>query len=97
MDFPGRTPSLMAARDAERTSRPGGGRDPVSAGVKLGGFLLLLAAVFAGAHAVGAHLGPVNTGQSPSGSGSSMHMGGSGSMNMGGQPAPQARLRGGRP
>jgi hypothetical protein len=97
MDFPGRTPGLMTARNDEQTSRPRGGRDSVSAGVKLGGFLLLLAAIFAGAHAVGAHLGPVSSGSSQPGGGSSMHMGGSGSMNMGRQPAPQARLRGGRP
>lgn len=70
---------------------------PVSAGIKLIGFLLLLAAVFLGARAVGAHLGPVTTIQSRSGGSGSMNMGGSGSMNMGGQPAQQARLRGGRP
>jgi hypothetical protein len=70
----------------------------VSAGVRLGGFLLLLAAVFAGAYAAGAHAGPVTTSQSRTGGGAgSMNMGGSGPANMGGQPAPQARLRGGRP
>jgi hypothetical protein len=96
MDVPGRTPSLVTARGDENTSRVGGG-SPVSAGIKLGGFLLLLAAVFAGAHAVGTHLGPVTTSQAQQGGGSPMHMGGPGSMNMGGQPAPQARLRGNRP
>ena len=70
----------------------------MSAGIKLGGFLLLLAAVFLGARTVGAHLGPVATSQSQSGGGAGpMNMGGSGSMNMGRQPAQQARLRGGRP
>ncbi len=70
----------------------------MSARVKLCGFLLLLAAVFAGAHAAGAHLGPVTTSQSQSGSsGSSMNMGGTGSTGTGGQPAQQARLRSGRP
>ena len=70
----------------------------ISAGAKLGGFLLLLAAVFGGAYAAGAHLGPVTAGQSQTGGGDApMHMGGSGSMNTGGQPAPQARLRGGHP
>jgi hypothetical protein len=32
--------------------------------VKLAGFLVLLALVFAGAHTVGAHLGPVTTSHS---------------------------------
>ncbi len=73
------------------------GAAPVSAAMKLIGFLLLLAAVFLGARAVGAHLGPLTTSQSQSGGGGSMNMGGSGAMNMGGQPAQQARLCGGRP
>jgi hypothetical protein len=51
----------------------------VSPPIKLIGFLLLLIAVFLGAHTVGAHLGPVTTSQSQSG-------GGAGSMHMGGQP-----------
>jgi hypothetical protein len=97
MDFPSQAPAPAATQDGVRTSRPGAAKDSVNAGLRLAGFLLLLAVVFAGAHAVGSHLGPVSTGQTQSGGGSPMHMGGSGSMNMGGQPAPQARLRGNRP
>lgn len=96
MDVPDRTPSLVTARGRKYTSHAGGA-SRVSAGIKLGGFLLLLAAIFAGAHAVGAHLGPVTTSRSQPGSGTPMHMGGAGSMQMGGQPAPQARLRGDQP
>jgi hypothetical protein len=70
------------------------GDNTVSPAAKLCGFLLLLAAIFTGAYAAGAHLGPVTTSQSQSGSGS-MNMGGSGSMNMGGH-APVAPARGGR-
>ena len=59
-----------------------------SSSVKLCGFLLLLAAIFLGAHAAGAHLGPVTTTYSHSGGGAGgMNMGGGGSMNMGGTPA----------
>ncbi len=62
-------------------------RCPVSAAVKLIGFVLLLVVVFAGARLAGAQLGPVTTSQSQTGgSPGSMHRGGSGSMNMGGQP-----------
>jgi len=49
--------------------------------VKLVGFLLLLVAIFAGAHAVGAALGPVTTGHShvvytgTNGTGGGMNMG----------------------
>jgi len=54
--------------------------------VKLIGFLLLLALVFAGAHAAGARLGPVSTSHShvryDGGEGSP----GMGGMNMGGNP-----------
>jgi hypothetical protein len=70
---------------------------------KLVGFVLLLAAIFLGAHAAGSVLGPVTTthaqvsypGQDPMGSGGTggMNMGGSGS---GQGPAPAVRLRGGR-
>jgi hypothetical protein len=67
------------------------------AGVKLVAFLLLLAAVFTGAYAAGARLGPVTISRSPSGGAGSMNMGGSGAANMGQQPAPRARLRGARP
>ncbi len=49
----------------------------MSAQARLGGFVLLLAAIFAGAYAVGHHLGPVNVSYLRSG-GSSMNMGGSG-------------------
>jgi hypothetical protein len=57
--------------------------------VKLAGFLVLLAAIFACAHAIGARVGPVTTGHSQvqyAGSGAAtrgMNMGG---MNTGGQP-----------
>ncbi len=68
----------------------------MSPAAKLCGLFLLLAVVFAGAYAAGAHLGPVSVGTSQSGGGSgSMNMGGSGSMNMG--HAPVAPGRGGRP
>lgn len=89
MDSPGQ-PSygITRANAADDGSRSWD--TPVSAGIKLIGFLLLLAAVFLAARAVGAHLGPLTTSQSQSG-------GGAGSMNMGGQPAQQARLRGGHP
>lgn len=53
--------------------------------LKLTGFLLLLAVIFAGARLTGASVGPVNTGhahvQYTGGGGSGM-----GGMNMGGQP-----------
>jgi hypothetical protein len=56
--------------------------------LKLAGFIVLLALIFAGAHAAGARLGPVNTGHlqvrySGGVSGGSPGMGG---MDMGGQP-----------
>lgn len=70
----------------------------MSAPVKLLGFLLLLAAVFIGAHAAGAYLGPVTTSQSQTGNGpGSVNMGNSGSMNMDGPPAQPARPQGSRP
>jgi hypothetical protein len=73
----------------------------VSPAAKLCGFFLLLAAIFAGAYAAGAHLGPVSVGVSQPGSGGPgpMNMGGSGSMDMGGHApgAPVAPGRGGRP
>jgi hypothetical protein len=53
--------------------------------VKLIGFIVLLIAVFAAAHAVGGALGPFTTGHSPviyTGG----HGGGAGGMNMGGNP-----------
>ena len=56
----------------------------MSAAAKLVGFVLLLIAVFLGARAVGAHLGPVTTSQSQSSSGGQSQSGGGGSMNMGG-------------
>jgi hypothetical protein len=56
----------------------------VSPAVKLAGFLVLLALVFAGAHAAGARLGPVTTSHSQvryagngTGQGGGMKMGGS--------------------
>jgi hypothetical protein len=68
---------------------------------KLLGFLILLAAIFIGAHAAGARLGPVTTSHSRisyPGQGGGMNMGG---MNMGGtgtgqDTAPMVKLRGGR-
>jgi hypothetical protein len=65
----------------------------VSPAAKLCGFLLLLAVIFAGAYAAGAHLGPVTTSASQSGGAGPMHMSGSGGMNMGGS----APARGRRP
>ncbi len=59
------------------------------AAVKLAGFLVLLAAIFVWAHAIGSTVGPVTTGHSQiqyTGGGAAtggMNMGG---MNMGGQP-----------
>jgi len=53
--------------------------------IKLAGFLVLLAAVFAGAHAAGGRLGPVTTGHSQvqyTGGGTGVP--GTGGMNMGG-------------
>jgi len=72
---------------------------------KLVGFVLLLAAIFVGAHLAGSHLGPVTTTHSqvsyPGLGGGAGNMGG---MNMGGSgsggsqgPAPAVRLRGGQP
>jgi hypothetical protein len=86
---------LFRGRGRMRSAGRGKGDDTVSPAAKLCGFLLLLAAIFTGAYAAGAHLGPVTTSQSPSGSGGSMNMGGSGSMNMGGH-APVAPARSGR-
>jgi hypothetical protein len=70
---------------------------------KLLGFLILLAAIFIGAHAAGARLGPVTTSHSQvsyPGQGGGTNMGG---MNMGGgntgpgqDTAPIVKLRGGR-
>jgi hypothetical protein len=55
--------------------------------LKLFGFLVLLVAIFAGAHLAGARLGPVTTGhahvQYSTGNGGGPGMGG---MNMGGRP-----------
>jgi hypothetical protein len=50
----------------------------VSPIAKLFGFLILLAAMFAGAYAVGAQVGPIAVSHG-SGNGGSMHMGGTGS------------------
>jgi len=68
---------------------------------KLVGFVLLLIAIFVGAHLAGSRLGPVTTshaqvsypGQGGGGTGG-MNMGGSGSGGSQG-PAPAVRLRGG--
>ncbi len=64
---------------------------------KLVGFMVLLAAIFIGAHAAGSDLGPVTTTHSQV---SYPGLGGTGGMNTGqsgGGQAPAARLRGGRP
>ena len=67
---------------------------------KLLGFMLLLAAIFIGAHAAGAHLGPVTTSHSqvsypqPGGMTGGMSMDVSGGSSP--RPALAARLRGGR-
>jgi hypothetical protein len=71
---------------------------------KLVGFVLLLIAIFVGAHAVGSGLGPVTTshaqvsypGQGGGGKGG-MNMGGSSGSGGGQQLAPAVRLRGGHP
>ena len=69
---------------------------------KLVGFVLLLMAIFAGAHAVGSYLGPVTTthaqvsGPGLGGGVGGMNMGRSGS-GSGQGPAPAVRLRGGQP
>jgi hypothetical protein len=52
--------------------------DMVSPTAKLLGFLILLAAMFTGAYAVGAQVGPIAVSHS-SGNGGSMQMGGTGS------------------
>ena len=69
---------------------------------KLVGFVLLLIAIFAGAHAAGSHLGPVTTthsqviGPGQGGGKGGMNMGSSGGGDQGSAPA--VRLRdGGRP
>ncbi len=69
---------------------------------KLVGFVLLLIAIFIGAHAAGAHLGPVTTTHAQV-SYPGLGSGGTGGMNMGGSgsggrqgPAPAVRLRGGQ-
>jgi hypothetical protein len=49
----------------------------VSPAAKLCGFLILLAVIFGGAHAAGAHLGPVSAGRSQP-AGGPMNMGGTG-------------------
>ena len=68
---------------------------------KLVGFVILLAAIFLGAHVAGSHLGPVTTTHSQV-SFPGMSGGGMGGMNMGGssgsggqQVPPAVRLRGG--
>ena len=69
---------------------------------KLLGFLILLAAIFLGAHAAGARLGPVTTshsqvsypGQDGGGTGG-MTMGGGGHTGPGQDTAPMVKLRGG--
>jgi hypothetical protein len=56
----------------------------LSVAVKLGGFLLLLVAVFAGAYAAGARVGPVVPGPAHTSSPAPASPGGG--MNMGGMP-----------
>jgi len=68
---------------------------------KLLGFLILLAAVFLGAHAAGARLGPVTTSHSQvsypgqDGGTGGMTMGGGGHTSTGQDTAPMVKLRGG--
>ena len=55
--------------------------------LKLAGFIVLLVLIFAGAHVVGARLGPVNTGHSQVQYAGGVTDGpGMDGMNMGGQP-----------
>jgi hypothetical protein len=68
---------------------------------KLAGFVILLAAIFMGAHVAGSHLGPVTTSHSQV-SYTGQRGGGMGGMNMGGggpgddqEPAPAVRRRSG--
>jgi len=69
--------------------------------LKLVGFLILLAAIFFGAHAAGARLGPVTTSHSQvsypgqGGGMGGMTMGGSGKAGTGQDTAPMVKLRGG--
>lgn len=68
---------------------------------KLLGFLVLLAAIFLGAHAAGARLGPVTTSHSrisypgQGGGMGGMTMGGGGHTGPGQDTAPMVKLRGG--
>jgi hypothetical protein len=70
---------------------------------KLLGFLILLAVIFAGAHAAGARLGPVTTshsqvsypGQGGGVNTGGMNMGGAGHTGPGQDTAPIVKLRGG--
>jgi hypothetical protein len=69
---------------------------------KLVGFVILLAAIFLGAHAAGARLGPVTTshvqvGYPGLGGMSGMNMGGSGGSGGDQGPPPAVKLRGGQP
>jgi hypothetical protein len=84
--------------------RAGPRGDPVIREAKLLGFLILLAAIFLGAHAAGAHLGPVTTSHSQvsypgqGGSMGGMTMNGGGKSGTGQGTAPIVKLRGsGRP
>ena len=58
----------------------------MSPAVKLAGFLVLLALIFAGAHAAGARLGPVTTGTPRSVYRERHRRSPAGGMNMGGSP-----------
>jgi hypothetical protein len=68
---------------------------------KLLGFLILLAAIFLGAHAAGARLGPVTTSHSQvsypgqGGGMGGMTMGGGGNTGTGQGTSPMVKLRGG--
>ena len=70
---------------------------------RLVGFVILLAAIFFGAHAVGSHLGPVTTshsqvsypGQGGGGTGGMTMGGGSGTTGTDPGTAPAVKLRGG--
>jgi hypothetical protein len=71
--------------------------------VKLVGFVILLAAIFLGAHAAGSHLGPVTTSHSQvsypgqGGGMGGMTMGGGGNTRPDQGTPPAVKLRGGGP
>jgi hypothetical protein len=77
--------------------------DPVIREAKLVGFVILLAAIFLGAHGAGSRVGPVTTshvkvsysGQDGGSGMGGMNMGGGSSTGTGRDTAPMVKLRGG--